>query len=719
MLGVFSIAAMFVTEWLVSGPYPNLMTCDNGTALDTDFLVGEADVSPTVGETRKVVLPFDWKRHVAKENSANEWGFREPRTFDAVWREKKAADGVKVVFDGDYAPVDDYFAVYAVTWLRAPSDCDVLLGVGSDDDHKVWVNGRLVGRHCGSQGVVPGQFRHRARLVAGLNRVTFKLVDRTNEAAFCLSVASPDGTQCEGVEATTSPSREELAALRRRFARTAAEVEAENARLVQEIAEAEKTLAALNRRHADAQSENVRRRAAHAAAFAEVERRFAEQRAAAVADAPRSCDRPVPAAPERRRLLLNGEWRASADKGRTWETLRLPEKFYGAFWRQGNAPVRLVDPKGKDGVWGAVVPLPGWEGYAFPKAVIASDVRAVKSVTIGRSVRSARLLVGGVIGFLDVFVNGKKCGDTYRGTLGRLSYDVTEALREGENEIELRWRNDPWTKDHQRGIVGDIELEYLPSRVFVDDLRISTSWRKAELAASVGVTNALPRSVCATVRPYAVADGRVRLALPPETVEIPSGSRTEVRCASKWADPKLWGIGGKYGDPDLYELVVDVEIDGMAADRLRETFGFREFWIHTADFYLNGRRIELRGDTGGIGPRKKEFETVLALERGQNFNAYRAEAGMEHDPGLAEACDRMGVLLYVGTYPRLTPKDVPAEAWPEREEHRYNVGNYVRFWKLWRNHPSVVIWSTDNEIWIAALSSGCNETRARATRSEL
>lgn len=41
---------------------------------------------------------------------------------------------------------------------------------------------------------------------------------------------------------------------------------------------------------------------------------------------------------------------------------------------------------------------------------------------------------------------------------------------------------------------------------------------------------------------------------------------------------------------------------------------------------------------------------------------------------------------------------IPPEEWVKGPEHAWNLANYERWFRMFRNHPSVVIWSTDNEI---------------------
>ena len=128
----------------------------------------------------------------------------------------------------------------------------------------------------------------------------------------------------------------------------------------------------------------------------------------------------------------------------------------------------------------------------------------------------------------------------------------------------------------------------------------------------------------ATVRQYAVRDGRIRLRLPEREVSLPSGQRIRLENVSGWADPLVWGIGGDYGNPDLYELVTDIWVGDRLVDRHRQTFGFREFWIWHTDFFLNGRRILLQGDTGHGGLNEQRFRDIFwPLLRADGINTLR------------------------------------------------------------------------------------------------
>ena len=71
----------------------------------------------------------------------------------------------------------------------------------------------------------------------------------------------------------------------------------------------------------------------------------------------------------------------------------------------------------------------------------------------------------------------------------------------------------------------------------------------------------------------------------------------------------------------------------------------------------------------------------------------------------------MGMLCYLQMYPVLHRRALkkpsadnfePFEEWEKTEEHAFNLANYERWFRAFRNSPSAVIWSTDNEIFTQA-----------------
>lgn len=196
------------------------------------------------------------------------------------------------------------------------------------------------------------------------------------------------------------------------------------------------------------------------------------------------------------------------------------------------------------------------------------------------------------------------------------------------------------------------------------------------------------------------------------SVEVPASGEATFVQERPWLDPQLWGIGGEYGSPVLYDLVTEVSVDGEVVDQHIQPFDFREFWITGTDFYLNGKRIFIQADLGHGKNNLRRFNQVyFPVLRDHHINTIRNHHSEFWSPELFRQCDQMGMLAYAQMYPALFPeKAVPVsspgphefisvEDWMNHPQHHTNLDNYRRWVKMVRNHPSVVILSTDNEIF--------------------
>ncbi len=152
--------------------------------------------------------------------------------------------------------------------------------------------------------------------------------------------------------------------------------------------------------------------------------------------------------------------------------------------------------------------------------------------------------------------------------------------------------------------------------------------------------------------------------------------------------PKLWSPNS----PHLYKLVSVVKSGGKVVDRVKTTFGIRTLrWTANDGFFLNGKRVELKGtcnhqDFAGVGtavPDGLEYFRVMKLKE-MGANAWRTS----HDPvnsSLLDACDKLGMMVMDEN--RLLNSSPEYISQFEREIRRD------------RNHPSVIIWSIGNEEW--------------------
>ena len=81
---------------------------------------------------------------------------------------------------------------------------------------------------------------------------------------------------------------------------------------------------------------------------------------------------------------------------------------------------------------------------------------------------------------------------------------------------------------------------------------------------------------------------------------------------SPWPDARLW----TYDEPVVYQVRARLHVGGAAADEAPPaSFGFREFTVRGADFYLNGKPTHLRGHQTSLSwgnqfPRLEELKAV-------------------------------------------------------------------------------------------------------------
>lgn len=163
--------------------------------------------------------------------------------------------------------------------------------------------------------------------------------------------------------------------------------------------------------------------------------------------------------------------------------------------------------------------------------------------------------------------------------------------------------------------------------------------------------------------------------------------------------PRLWSVD----DPALYTLVAEVYKDGQLADRYTTAFGIRTISFDAVNgFRLNGASLKLKGgcvhhDNGPLGAKAfdRAEERKIQLLKAAGYNAIRC-AHNPPSPALLDACDRLGMLVI----------DEAFDTWKDGK----NKQDYHLYFNDWwqrdiqsmvlrdRNHPSIILWSTGNEI---------------------
>lgn len=181
----------------------------------------------------------------------------------------------------------------------------------------------------------------------------------------------------------------------------------------------------------------------------------------------------------------------------------------------------------------------------------------------------------------------------------------------------------------------------------------------------------------------------------------------KVKIQAEIANAKLWSVQ----KPSLYTCKVRFKNDTQ-----EEIFGIRTIeWNTEKGFAINGKREILRGacihhDNGVLGAccYKEAEERKIRILKENGYNAIRSA----HNPcskAMLEACDRLGMMVM----------DEFVDVWYIHKTE-YDYVNYFMDW--WQqdlkdmvdkdyNHPSVIMYSTGNEVSETAQKRGIELTK--------
>ena len=297
------------------------------------------------------------------------------------------------------------------------------------------------------------------------------------------------------------------------------------------------------------------------------------------------------------------------------------------------------------------------------------------------------LTIDGAAHYAEVFLNGEKCGEHASGYTA-FTLDLSEKLRYGEDNVlvvRLDSRenlNIPpfgFVIDYMTygGIYRDVYLD-IKEPTYIADVfaqpKISGKLRSA-------VTLSGPCPAGSLLRQYAqLDDHRVLVAEAEVTAET-------MDLTGKVEQVKLWTLE----NPVLYSLETELVQDGRVVDRYLVKTGFRSAQFRKDGFYLNGKKLKLRGLNRhqsypyvgyAIPASMQEFDAdVLKKELG--MNAVRTS----HYPQshyFLDRCDEIGLLVFT---------EIPGwqhigdEAWKDQA-----VKNVEEMVLQYRNHPSIILW---------------------------
>jgi beta-galactosidase len=301
-----------------------------------------------------------------------------------------------------------------------------------------------------------------------------------------------------------------------------------------------------------------------------------------------------------------------------------------------------------------------------------------------------------------VWVNGYLMGNHLSGYTPS-HYDLTDVLRygsEGKNVILLKVDASEYEGWWYEGCgiyrhVWLIKTDRLHVTRFGTYITTPTvSDKEASVNIKTTIKNEYNAAKNVTLISKIIDNNDVVLDTKITTQQIEPFSQTEISQTGLIQKPLLWSPE----TPNLYKVITQVSINGNIIDTYETNFGVRTIEFNRNGFFLNGKLYLVKGtcnhqDFAGLGvalPDKiNEYKIKLLKEMGSN--GYRC-AHHPPTPELLEICDRLGMLVL--------------------DENRHlssseeGLKDLTNMLYRDRNHPSIFMWSMENEEWIQGTVTG-------------
>ena len=301
----------------------------------------------------------------------------------------------------------------------------------------------------------------------------------------------------------------------------------------------------------------------------------------------------------------------------------------------------------------------------------------------------------------EIYLNGKSIGG-HQGGYTRFAVELTEALTEGENRLNVRVNNEkgetvsPLSGDFTLfgGIYRKAEM-WVTEDAWFDPTYFGTEgviFRTAIREDGTGAITAEPhiggkaeglRIRCTLTDP----DGKTAAQ-----TEGPAGEilRMEITAPRRWNGLQ---------DPALYTAGAALYRDGKLLDEVCLRVGFRSIGLDPEKgFFLNGAHLKLHGvakhqDTAGVfsATTAEHWKQDMAIVREIGANTIRL-SHYPHAQGVYDLCDEMGLVVWA-EIPMLKMTSNPALLENTKKQLQEMILQNM-------HHPGICFWGVQNEIGI-------------------
>ncbi|MEN3324991.1 DUF4982 domain-containing protein [Mariniflexile soesokkakense] len=294
-----------------------------------------------------------------------------------------------------------------------------------------------------------------------------------------------------------------------------------------------------------------------------------------------------------------------------------------------------------------------------------------------------------------IYLNGKKVGEWAYG-YSYFYFDVSEFIKKGENTLAVKLTNKEFASRWYPGaglyrkvsLITKNKANINQWGTFITTPFISKDVAKVNVKTKASVENGY------LVTTVFDADGKQV-----STDKSSSKFGNEFDQNIKVENPKLWSPETPY----LYKSVTQLFVNEELKDEVSTLFGIREIKYEAKKgFSLNGKVRKFKGvclhhDLGPLGTaiNKAALRRQLTILKDMGCDAIRSSHNMPSIEQL-ELCDEMGFMFLAESF------DEWAKPKVKNGYHRffddYAEKDIVNLVQATKNHPSIVMWSSGNEV---------------------
>ena len=407
---------------------------------------------------------------------------------------------------------------------------------------------------------------------------------------------------------------------------------------------------------------------------------------------------------------LNGKWKFYWQRG----LKNQPENFQltsfdDSHWDEINVP----------SVWQTQgYSVPYYYASTFPKAFSRSkgkipsidhDMQEIgfyrKSFTLNENFNGREIFLhfGAAKSALEIYVNGEFVGYS-QGSMTPHEFNVTKVLKPGENVITAklyRYSDGSYLEDQDMwwlcGIYREVYL-FAEPKLCLRDFYFKTDFDDSYTDSNVTLNNYNNIRGKMTASAKLIDSNNGEILLGTKETEL-SGGNEAVTFTETVKAPEKWSAE----TPNLYTLVMTIELDGKIICVKTYKVGFKKVEIKGEKIYYNGMPLMIKGvnrhdfdcDNGWAVPREI-YTQDLDIMKQNNINSIRT-SHYPDDPYFYDMCNKYGFYVMdeceVETH-GVRRKGVPGSnpVWTGAV-----VDRMQRMVLRDRNNPCVFMWSLGNE----------------------